>query len=117
MKYRLSLFAILFCLLAARLFAAEAEREFKAGEDFLDAWRIGEAEAVAVKALKGNPKSAAALEFDGRIKFYQGRYQEALSVIERALAADSAASKDQRRQGWKLLSQLTVDVHKNLKRY
>ncbi len=117
MKYRPSLFAILFCLLAARLFAAEPEREFKAGEDLLDAWHIGEAEAVAAKALKDNPKSAAALEFDGRIKFYQGRYQEALSVIERALAADSIASKDQRRQGWKLLSQLTVDVHKNLKRY
>ena len=114
MKYRHSLFAILFCLLAARVFAAEAEREFKAGEDLLDAWRIGEAETIAAKALRENSKSAAALEFDGRIKFYQGRYQEALSVIDRALAADS---KDERRQGWKLLSQLTADVHKNFKRY
>ena len=69
---------------------------------------------LAAKALKANPKSAAALEFDGRIKFYQGRYQEALSAIDLALAADS---KDQRRQGWKLLSQLTVDVQKNLKRH
>jgi tetratricopeptide (TPR) repeat protein len=117
LKYRPSLFAVLIFLFAARLFAAEAEREFKAGEDLLDAWRIAEAEAVAAKALKDNPRSAAALEFDGRIKFYQGRYQEALGVIERALAADSIASKDQRRQGWKLFSQLTVDVHKNLKRH
>ena len=114
MKHRLSLFAILFCLLAGRLFGAEAEREFKAGEELLDAWRIGEAQTLAAKALGANPKSAAALEFDGRIKFYQGRYQEALSAIDLALAADS---KDQRRQGWKLLSQLTVDVHKNFKRY
>ena len=60
MKHRLSLFAILFCLLAGRLFGAEAEREFKAGEDLLDAWRVGEAQALAAKALKGNPKSAAA---------------------------------------------------------
>jgi tetratricopeptide (TPR) repeat protein len=105
---------VLFCLLAGRLFGAEAEREFKAGEELLDAWRIAEAEAIAAKALRDNPKSAPALEFDGRIRFYQGRYQEALSAIERALAVDS---KDQRRQGWKLLSQLTVDVHKNFKRY
>ena len=114
MKTHLSIFAILFCLLAGQLFGAEQEREFKAGEDLLDSWRIGEAEAFAAKALKENPKSAAALEFDARIKFYQGRYQEALEAFDRALALES---KDQRRQGWKLLSQLTVDVHKNFKRY
>ena len=114
MKYRVSPFVILFCLLAGRLFAAEAEREFKAGEDLLDAWRITEAEALGAKALKENPRSAPALEYDGRIKFYQGRYQEALTIIDRALAVES---KDQRRQGWKLLTQLTVDVHKSFKRY
>jgi len=114
LKYRLSILAILFCLLAGRLFGAETEREFKAGEEWLDAWRIAEAEALVAKALKENPKSATALEFDGRIKFYQGRYQEALSSFDRALALDS---NDPRRQSWKLLSQLTVDVHKNLKRH
>jgi tetratricopeptide (TPR) repeat protein len=101
-------------LLAPRLFAAEAEPPFKAGEDLLDAWRIGEAEALAAKALKDEPKSAAALEFDGRIKFYQGRYQDALAMMDRALAVES---QDRRRQGWKLLTQLTLDVHKALKRY
>ena len=80
-------------MLAGRLFAAEAEREFKVGEDLLDAWRIAEAEALGAKALKENPRSAPALEFDGRSKFYQGRYQEALTIIDRALAVES---QDQR---------------------
>lgn len=114
MKYRVSLFFLLFFSLAARLFAAEAEPAFKAGEDLLDAWRIGDAETLAARALKDDPKSAAALEFDGRIKFYQGRYQDALAMMDRALAVES---QDRRRQGWKLLTQLTLDVHKTLKRY
>jgi tetratricopeptide (TPR) repeat protein len=114
LKYRVSLFFLLFFSLAARLFAAEAEPAFKAGEDLLDAWRIGDAETLAARALKDDPKSAAALEFDGRIKFYQGRYQDALAMMDRALAVES---QDRRRQGWKLLTQLTLDVHKTLKRY
>ena len=114
MKYRIASLLICFCLWFAPLHSAEAEREFKAGEDILEAWRFPEAEAIAAKALKDNPKSAAALEFDGRIKFYQGRYQEALATLERALAVDS---KDPRRQAMKLLTQLTLDVHKTFKRY
>ena len=114
MKYRIAPFLIFFCLWAGPLCAAEAEREFKAGEEILEAWRFAEAEAIAAKALKDNPKSATALEFDGRIKFYQGRYQEALTVLDRALAVDS---KDPRRQAMKLLTQLTLDVHKSFKRH
>ncbi|MSP40269.1 MAG: tetratricopeptide repeat protein [Deltaproteobacteria bacterium] len=113
MKYRSVSLLLAFFLLAAPLFGAEIAREFKTGEDFLEAWRIADAEAIAAKALKADAKSAAALEFDGRIKFYQGRYQEGLAAIERALAVDS---KDPRRQAMKLLSQLTVDVHKSFKR-
>jgi tetratricopeptide (TPR) repeat protein len=113
LKYRFSAFLILICLITAQLHAAEAEREFKAGEDLLEAWHVADAEVLAAKALKENPKSAAALEFDGRVKFYQGRYQEALTVLDRALAVDS---KDQQRQAMKLLTQLTVDVHKTFKR-
>jgi tetratricopeptide (TPR) repeat protein len=112
--YRIAPFLIFVCLWAGALCAAEAEREFKAGEDILEAWRFPEAEAIAAKALKDNPKSATALEFDGRIKFYQGRYQEALTVLDRALAVDS---KDPRRQAIKLLTQLTLDVHKSFKRH
>ena len=116
MKYRVSLFSFfgLFLLLAGPTFGAEADPKFKAGEEMLDAWRTAQAEEFAAKALKEDPKSAAALEFDARVKFYEGRYAEALAVFERALAIDST---NQRRQALKLLTQFTVDVHKSLKRH
>jgi tetratricopeptide (TPR) repeat protein len=94
--------------------AAEVDPPFKQGEELLDGWHIAQAEELAAKALRENPKSAAALEFDGRVKFYQGRYPEALKSLEQALAIDS---KDQRRQGWKLLTQQTQDVIRTLKRF
>jgi len=110
-----SIVALFFSLLlAAPLCAAEADAKFKEGEELLDAWRIGQAEELAAKWLRENPKAPAAADLDGRVKFYQGRYQEALAAIERALAVDSS---DKRRQGWKLLSQFTYDVVKSLKRY
>lgn len=116
MKYRLSFFSavLLWLFLAAPAPGAEADPRFKAGEEMLDAWRVAEAQDLAARELKENPKSAAALDFDARVKFYQGRYPEALAVLERALAIDST---NQRRQALKLFAQFTVDVHKNLKRH
>jgi tetratricopeptide (TPR) repeat protein len=116
LKYRPSFFSALLFLLviAAQALGAETDPKFKAGEELLDAWRIPQAEELAAGALKESPKSAAALEFDARVKFYQGRYAEALAVFDRALAIDST---DQRRQALKLFTQLTLDVHKTLKRY
>jgi tetratricopeptide (TPR) repeat protein len=101
-------------VLTFNLNAAEIDREFKQGEELLDAWHILPAEEIAARALRENPKSAAALEFDGRVKFYQGRYPEALKSMEQALAIDS---KDEHRQGWKLLTQQTQDVVKTLARH
>ncbi|MGN6732053.1 MAG: tetratricopeptide repeat protein [Candidatus Binatia bacterium] len=111
---RLSLcLTVLFCVLSPlRSFAAEADPRFKPGEELLDAGRIAQAEEFAAKALKEEPKSPAALDFDARVKFYQGRYAEALAIVDRALAIDSS---NQRRQALKLFSQLTLDVHKSLK--
>jgi len=100
--------------LTAGLMAAEPNPRFKHGEELLDAWRLADAQAFSAKALGENPQSADALDFDGRVKFYQGRYAEALEVIERALTLDS---NDKRRQGWKLFTQLTLDVVKPLKRF
>ncbi len=116
MKYRLSFFpTVLLCFfVAAGALGAEADPKFKAGEELLDAWHISQAEELARKALNEDPKSASALDFDARVKFYQGRYPEALTVLERALAVDST---NPRRQALKIFTQLTVDVHKNLKRY
>ena len=86
----------------------------QAGDELLDAWRTAEAEEVAARALRENAKSAGAQAFDGRLKFYQGRYQDALGAFEKALAVDS---KDERHQAYKLLAQFTLDVVKNLKRF
>lgn len=115
MKPRLPfLSALLFWIaVAAQVFAGESDR-FKAAEELLDAWRISEAEDLAAKAIKENSKSVQALDFDARVKFYQGRYSESLSQLERALAIEST---DQRRQALKLFAQLTLDVHKNLRRH
>ena len=116
MKYRVAFFCVFlfsfFAALPAR--AADVDPRFKAGEELLDAWHIAQAEEFAAKALKENPKLPAALDFDARVKFYQGRYAESLTVLERALAIES---NNQRRQALKLHSQLTADVHKMLKRY
>ena len=87
---------------------------FKAGYDLLDAWEIAQAEALAVKLVAAEPKSADALDLSARVKFYQGRYGEALKLLDQALAIDE---KKEQRQGWKLFSQLTVDVHKQFKRF
>jgi tetratricopeptide (TPR) repeat protein len=105
---------VFFFLLAGPAFAAEPDPKFKSGEELLDAGRLSQAEEFAAKALKEEPKSAAALEFDARVKFYQGRYADALTAFDRALAIDSS---NQRRQALKLLTQLTVDVHKSLRRH
>ena len=104
---------MLWFALAAQVFGAESDR-FKPGEELLDAWRIGEAEDLAAKMLKENSKSAPALDFDARVKFYQGRYGDSLTQLDRALAIEST---DQRRQALKLFTQLTIDVHKNLRRH
>ena len=115
MKYRNLFFLVLVLLFgAARLYGAEADPKFKPGDELLDAWRTAEAEEFAAKALRENAKSAGAHAFDGRLKFYQGRYQDALTAFDKALAIDS---KDERHQGYKLLAQFTVDVVKNLKRF
>ena len=108
------LFFFVALILSSRLDGAEVDSPFKQGEELLDAWHIAQAEDFASRGLRENPKSPAALEFNGRVNFYQGKYQESLKFFDQALAIDS---KDQRRQGWKLLAQQTQDVIKNLKRY
>lgn len=116
MKYRtvlsLSTFAAL-AFVVQLVFAAQIDPAFKEGEELLEAWHIAQAEDLAARALRESPNSAAALDFDARVKFYQGRYPEALASFERALAIDS---KDPHRQAFKLLTQLTRDVVKTLKR-
>jgi tetratricopeptide (TPR) repeat protein len=113
---QLKAFIFIFSLLiiAGRLGAAESDPKFKAGDELLEAWRTAEAEEFAARSLRENANSAGAHAFDGRLKFYQGRYPDALAAFDKALAIDS---KDERHQAYKLLAQFTLDVVKNLKRF
>jgi tetratricopeptide (TPR) repeat protein len=116
LKHRISLVPYLLASIAfaINLFAADTDPRSKHGEELLDAWRITEAEAVADRWRLENPNSPAALDLDARIKFYQGRYSEALASFDRGLAIDA---KDQQRQGWKLFTQVTQDVVRSLHRH
>ena len=114
MKYRTFSLAGFFLLLSLRLFAAEIDPQLKQGEDLLDAGKIAQAEELAARLIREDAKSAVGFDIDARAKFYQGRYAEALASNERGLAIDSG---DKRRQAWKLFSQLTLDVVKNLKKF
>ncbi|MGH7829504.1 MAG: tetratricopeptide repeat protein, partial [Candidatus Binatia bacterium] len=78
-----------------------------------EAWRVAEAQEIASQLLLADSKSAAALDLNGRVAFYQGRYEEALRFIEQALAIAS----DEKRQALRLFVQRTHDTIKKLKRY
>jgi tetratricopeptide (TPR) repeat protein len=115
MKYQYILrYIVAFHLLASIGLAADADPKIKQAEDLLDSWRVSEAQELATKYLKEDPKSARAHDLDAWVKFYQGRYDEALKSVERALAIDS---KNERRQGLRLFTQQTLDVSKTLKRF
>lgn len=95
-------------------FAAEPEPQIKEAEDLLDAWHLSRAEEIASRLAAQSPKSAAILDLQAKIKFYRGRYEEALRLLEQALAVDSA---NERRQALRLLTQQTQDTVKKLKRF
>jgi tetratricopeptide (TPR) repeat protein len=100
--------------LAADLRAGEPDPLSKAVEEHLEAWRLPQAEGIVSRLLSENPKSALALDLDGRVKFYQGRYEEALRSLEQALAIESS---NERRQALRVLAQQTQDTVKKLKRF
>jgi tetratricopeptide (TPR) repeat protein len=94
--------------------AAQIDLLLKGGEEHLEAWRVPQAEEIVSRLVRENPDSAAVLDFDGRVKFYLGRYEESLRSLERALAVESA---DERRQGMRLLAQQSRDTLRKLKRF
>jgi tetratricopeptide (TPR) repeat protein len=103
-----------FLLLCSAGHAAEPDPKFKHGEELLDSWHVSEAQELAERFIKEDPKSAGALDLDAWAKFYAGRYDEALKSVERALAIDS---KNDRRQAMRLFTQQTIDVTKMLRRH
>ena len=117
MKYRISFVLLFSCFFCCRPGRRSAPRPIPSSKPAKSCWTRGAQPRPKNSPPKRSRKTLsppAALEFDARVKFYQGRYAEALAVLERALAIDST---NQRRQALKLLTQFTVDVHKSLKRH
>lgn len=103
-----------FLTLAFPSSAAEIAPLLEEAEKHLEAWRMPQADEIASRLVREDPKSPAALDLSARVSFYRGRYEKALHLIEKALAIGAA---DERRQGWRLFTQRTRDTVKKLKRY
>ena len=73
-----------------------------------------QAEEIASQLMRENAKSAAVLDLTARVEFHQGRYEEALRLMEQALTIEST---NKRRQAMRLLIQQTHDTAKKLKRF
>lgn len=86
----------------------------KEGEEHLEAWRLPQAEEIASRMTREDPRSPAVLDFKGRVAFHQGRYEEARRLLEQALALESA---NERRQAFGLLAQRTQDAVKKTRRH
>jgi tetratricopeptide (TPR) repeat protein len=94
--------------------AAELDPAVKLAEEYLEAWRVPQAEDAVSRLARENPKSAVAFTLNAQVRFYQGRYKEALRSLEQALAIESA---NEQRQALRLLTQRTYDTVKKLKRF
>lgn len=93
--------------------AGETDPLLADAEKRLEAWQVPEAEAAATRLLREGPPSASLLDLMGRIRFHEGRYDEALAYLEKALAAGA----DPKRHSYRLLIQQTRDAIGKLKRY
>ncbi len=116
MKSKLFFLSILPLLLTLRPlgWSAEPDPRVKQGGEYLEAWRISEAERIAAALVKENSRSAAALDLSAEVAFYQGRYDEAARLVEQALAIDSGGEE---RQALRLRMQRTRDTVGKLKRF
>jgi tetratricopeptide (TPR) repeat protein len=113
-KVFLSLILVVSFALPSLALSAEDDPRIKQAQEYLDAWKLSEAEAISGALLKENPRSAPALDLSAQVRFYQGRYDESLRQVEQALAVDSA---NDRRQALKLLAQQTRDRVAKFKRF
>ncbi|MBI2988890.1 MAG: tetratricopeptide repeat protein [Deltaproteobacteria bacterium] len=75
---------------------------------------MAQAETLASQLARESPNSAAALDLNARVRFYQGRYEEAVRLLEQALAIETA---NERLQALRILTQQTLDTVKKLKRF
>jgi tetratricopeptide (TPR) repeat protein len=93
---------------------ARASEESKALEIdvLLESWQVDEAAPIAEKLLAGSPDNAFALWAQGRVRFFQGNYKDALELIDRAIAQNPKAPSDWK--DFRELAQSTRDATKDL---
>ena len=111
------LFFSFYFLLSTFSFSAEqppTDPAVKQAQDYLEAWRLPEAEQQIAQLSRARPGAPEILDLQAWLAFYQGRYAESLRTAEKSLALDST---NDRRQGLRLLAQRTNDAVKKLKSY
>lgn len=115
MKHKrfLRLIFLLFLTLPSPYLSAQTDL-FEEAEEHLEAWRLSRAEETAARLLRENPESLAALDLNARVKFYQGRYEEALEFLQQGLAIEAT---NKLRHAFSLFTQRTRDTVKQLKSY
>ncbi|MBM4055229.1 MAG: tetratricopeptide repeat protein [Planctomycetes bacterium] len=57
------------------------------GEECLNAWQIEDAKKIAEKVLLLAPDDSHVCYFAGKVRFYEGRYEEALGLLKKAQKA------------------------------
>jgi tetratricopeptide (TPR) repeat protein len=103
----------LFLILPSLYLSAQTDL-FREAEEHLEVWHLSRAEETAARLLRENPESLEALDLNARVKFYQGRYEEALKFLQQGLAVEAS---DTQRHAFSLFTQRTHDTVKQLKRY
>ena len=107
-------FAISFLLvLTLNASAVDVGSLLEEGEKHLEAWEVPPAAAIADRLLEENSTSVSVLDLKAQVSYYQGRYQEALDFLEKALAIDGT---DERRHALRLLVQQTRDTVQGFRR-
>ncbi|HWP56434.1 MAG TPA: tetratricopeptide repeat protein [Candidatus Acidoferrales bacterium] len=110
---------LIFCFSRVLFAAAPAAEKgsdpaIAAVEESLDAWRLAEAQRLIADLARARAKSPEVLDLQAWLAFYQGRYDEAVRIVEASLAVDP---NKESRQGLRLLAQRTGDVVRKLKPY
>lgn len=110
---RASLLALLLALFApAALFASEERRALEVDE-LLESWQLEEGVALAEEVAKDSPEDPFALYALGRARFFQGKYKEAVELLDRALAL--SATPPAAFKAFRALAASTREVTKDAK--
>jgi predicted Zn-dependent protease len=83
------IFTFYFLICAPHAAEKPSDPALKQAEEYLEAWRLSEAEKLIAELGRNQPKSPEILDLQAWLAFYQGRYEESLRIVERSLALES----------------------------